>query len=337
MRSTHRAGFTLLEMMGVILIMGLVLGVVTNFYIDVSRASNRASRNTSEIRRATAILDRIARDLESTLLLVKAPEVDPLEHPWLFVAESRNNEEGSDHLKFVTRNFRARRGDAHESDLALVAYSLELSEDDESFELFRWSSPQLPDSLDRSFPEPDADASFLLADGIADFGLFFIDEDGETSEAWDSTLIADSGELPAWVEISVAMVDPDVEDQLGIDAEDRTYYRRRVRLPVRPIDLAAMIADEANGGAGSDDEEKDTDGDGIPDSEDEDSGNELGDESDIGLTLGDCLDLAGLTRMVQQTMPSFTGYVQGNLNQPWDQVKPILPAEIQPFVLPRCR
>jgi len=339
MTALRRGGFTLLEMMGVIVAIGLVLAIATDYYIDLSRASNRASRNTSEIRRATAILDHVAHDLENTMLIVKAPEVDPLDHPWLFVAEARNSDEGSDHVKFVTRSFQSRRSDAHESDLAIVAYSLELSEEDDAFELFRWSSPQLPESLDRTFPEPDDESSFLLADGIADFGLRFIAEDGGESDEWDSTLLADSGTLPDWVEISVAMYDPDIEDPLGLDAEERTYYRRRVRIPVRPIELAAMIAGEeaARAGANGDDETDGENGEGG--SSQNGSGVEFGDEGDptANFTVGDCLDLAGMTAMIQQSMPSFSGYVKSNLNQPWSSVKAILPPDVRPFVLPKCR
>jgi prepilin-type N-terminal cleavage/methylation domain-containing protein len=337
-----RGGFTLLEMMGVIVVMAIVLGFTTDYYIDLSRSSNRAAKNTSEIRRAVAVLDRVARDLESTMLVVKAPEQDPLDHPWLFVAEAHNGQAGSDHIKFVTRNFHSRRSAAHESDLALVAYTFSQSETDDNFELRRWSSSQLPDSLDRSFPEADDAASFLLADGIADFGLTFTDENGGITDVWDSTTLAESGSLPTWVEISVAMAKPpESVDRIDADFEEEefVYYRRRVHLPVRPIDMVALLDPEAAAAAGSGDEESDAE-EGGKDGKQDSPFSGLGDEGEVSnKTLGDCLDLAGLTAYAQQSMPSFSGYVKSNLSMAWSSVAPILPAEIRPFVLniPGCQ
>ena len=39
-----------------IVVMALILGFATDFYIDLSRASNRASRHTHDIRHGTAII-----------------------------------------------------------------------------------------------------------------------------------------------------------------------------------------------------------------------------------------------------------------------------------------
>jgi len=334
-----RCGFTLLEMMGVILVMAIVLGFTTDYYIDLSRASNRASKNTNEIRRAVAILDRIARDLESTMLVVKAPEQDPLDHPWLFFAEAQITDVGSDHLKFVTRNFQSQRGAAHASDLSLVAYTYSPSEFDDGYELYRWTAPQLPDSLDRSFPEPDDEASFLLADGIADFGLTFTDENGEIRDSWDSTTLVDSGNLPTWVEISIAMVGEDAGGLIddGYDEDDLVYYRRRVHLPVRPIDLVALL-DPATAAAAAAAEEEQSEADGENDEDGRSPFEGLNQNGELSnKTLGDCLDLAGLTALNQQAMPQFTGYNKADLTQPWSEIAPILPPEIHPYVLPECR
>jgi prepilin-type N-terminal cleavage/methylation domain-containing protein len=329
----RRTGFTLIEVMGVIVVMGLILGFATDYYIDLSRASNRASRHTHDIRHATAIIDRIARDFESTLLLVKADDVDPLDHPWLFLGEAHHSAAGSDHIKFVTRNFQRRRSAEHESDLALVAYTVRQSDDANSFELHRWSTTQLPESLDRSFPPEDDDASFLLADGLADFGVIFHGDGGE-SDTWDSTTLIQSGQLPTSVEIRVSMADPDApSDALGdgeFDSEELVYYSRRVRLPVRPIDLAALLDPEKSGQSAEDREgEEDEDGG------EGDSGEDGTSAAAGNLTMGECLDLAGLTAAAQETMPSFSGYVEASLTRPWSEVKSILPAELRAYILPK--
>jgi len=246
-QSAFRAGFSLIEMLAVVLLTSIVIGVALNHYVNLSRASQRATEHTRGIRRATAILDRIARDLESTVLVAKEPEVDPLDHPWIFLGESRRSDAGADHLKFVTRGHQPRSSAAHESDLEVVAYSLRKGEDDD-FELLRWSSPQLPESLDREIPNDESEGAVLLAGGVASFGVRFIDEAGEETSSWDSSQMVESGELPLAVDIELALRDPEGDP----DAEPQPY-KRRVILPVRPLDMQELLDPNSlvSGGEGS--------------------------------------------------------------------------------------
>ncbi|NRA98165.1 MAG: prepilin-type N-terminal cleavage/methylation domain-containing protein, partial [Planctomycetes bacterium] len=139
-------GFTLLEVLAVLLLTSLVIGVALNHYIDLNRASERALNSTRNIRKAAALLDRVSRDLEGTVLIQKPPEVDPLAHPWIFYGESLRETEGADHLKFMTRGRRPRDQAAKESDQEVVVYVLRHSEEDEDrFQLMRWTSPRLGD------------------------------------------------------------------------------------------------------------------------------------------------------------------------------------------------
>ena len=114
------AAFTLLEMLFVVLVSGIVLTFAANFYVDLSYASSAALASSVELRRATSVLDRVARDLEGATL-VKTPEgQDPLlESPWLFLAEGRGTD-GADRLRFQSRNHRPRSGAGHESDLVEI-------------------------------------------------------------------------------------------------------------------------------------------------------------------------------------------------------------------------
>jgi type II secretory pathway component PulJ len=333
-RAPHRGGFTLFEVMGVVFVTALILGFATDYYIDLSGASNRAADNTREIRHATAILDRMARDFESTLLVVKPAETDPISHPWLFVAEARSGESGADHIKFITRNFQPRRSEEHESDLTVVAYSTRRSEVNDTLEVFRWTAPRLPDGLDRSFPPEDDEASVLLAEGLLDFGVTFFSDAGDEKDSWDSTTLVESGSLPASVEITVAMADPDAIDE---DPDDAVRYRRRVLLPVRPLDLELLLDPQRLLGGGDDEEEDDEDGE-TEDDDEEDVGGGA-DENPSGLTLGDCIDVPALIDEAQQTMPALTGYIQASLSRPWSEVEGMIPAELAPFVLskPGCQ
>jgi len=237
-------GFTLLELLGVLFLTGLVLWVAVDFYLDFARATEAAADRTRGARRATAVLDRVARELQSAVLLRKPPEADPLDHPWLFLAESRDEELGADRLKFVTRAARRRAGQEHVSDLAFVAYALRPGEEGGDFELVRWHSPQLPESLDRRIPIEEEDGAELLADGVVAFGVRLLDDQGRWVSTWDSSTLVQSGKLPLAAEIRVALrADPAADP--GPEAEDPPLYARRVRIPMRPIDLTALLEAEA--------------------------------------------------------------------------------------------
>lgn len=249
--STRRGGFTLIEMMAVVFFTAIVMVIAVNFFIDLSRASEAAMENSRSGRRAVAVIDRVASDLESAVLLVKPAEVDPLEHPWLFVAEQRGGA-GADRIKFIRRGQRPRSDSAHQSDLEVVAYFYQPGEI--GGDLYRASWPRLPEALDRSFPAPDQPGVALLADEIAEFGIQLLGEGGEWQPSWDSTTVIESAELPLAAEISVAIWEPALEEAL--DSEPR-IYTRRVQIPVRPIDLAALL----DGQSEEDDEEDEDDED----------------------------------------------------------------------------
>src|SRR5262249_4572672 len=89
-------GFTLIEVLAVVLVTSLLLGAAINFYVNLSRQAAHASENTRGIRRTAALADRIAGDLEHAVLVKKAPDQDVLASPWLFVAESRYSQTGAD-------------------------------------------------------------------------------------------------------------------------------------------------------------------------------------------------------------------------------------------------
>jgi type II secretory pathway component PulJ len=238
-------GFTLFEVLGVLLVTALLLGATINFYINLSRQATRASTNTREVRRAAALVDRIAGDLEHTLLVKKPKGTDVLAQPWLFVAESRFSQSGphpgSDQLKFIRRQI-PRASDGPASDVAMVAYTLERGEDGQNFALRRWSRSELPDSLEPEFPRSDDPASLLVADDLRYFAVRFLDASGQWRPNWDSTQLVESSELPIAVEIEVALAPPPVAP--GAEPTDETEplsYAREVELPLRPIDLEALL------------------------------------------------------------------------------------------------
>jgi hypothetical protein len=250
----RRLAFTLIEMLVVVLFTGLVLSFAANFYLDISVASRAALERTVEVRRATNVLDRVSRDLESAVLLKKPEAVDPLEHPWVFLAESSGRGSGADRLKFQARNHRPRAALGHESDLVVIAYWLAPSEHGDALELLRWTSPQLPESLDRSFPRRDDPGVEVLASHVGAFGVRLQDQAGSWVDGWDSSTLVHSSELPIAAEVSVALL-PEEPPADELEAELPVAYQRPVLFRLRPLDLEKTLEDEAD----ADDEKQEDD------------------------------------------------------------------------------
>ena len=236
----RRHGFTMIETMAVVIGLALVLTAVIGAYQGIQSQALAAAAATDGPRRATALLDRMAHELEGTLLVKKPDALDPLDHPWLFLAESQSNPDGADRLRFQTRSHRPRSNAAHVSDLLDVAWFVTTSEDGQGQDLWRWSSSQLPERLERNFPRSDAPGSEAWAHDIARFGVRLLDAEGAWVEEWDSSTLVRSSELPVAAEISVTF--DSLDERLPAET-----YSRRVNLVLGVLDLeAALEPDEAD-------------------------------------------------------------------------------------------
>jgi len=254
-RAKPEFAFTLIEMLMVVLFTGLVLTFAANFYLDISHASQAALERTVDVRRATTVLDRVTRDLEAAVLVKKPEALDPLAHPWVFLAEASGRGSGADRLKFQARNHRPRTALGHESDLVTIAYWLAPAEDGESLDLLRWTSAHLPESLDRSFPRRDDPGVELLASRVAGFGVRLEDAEGAWADAWDSSTLAHSSELPIAAEVNLTLL-PEEPVENALEPEAPLVYARAVLLALRPIDLEKTLGGEADGdGDGKEDDE----------------------------------------------------------------------------------
>lgn len=249
------SGFTLLEMLMVVLFTGIVLSFAASFTIDLSKASQAALAESVDLRRAASVLDRVARDLESATLVEKPDALDPLEHPWLFLAEGRGSN-GADRLRFQARNHRPRTGSAHESDLVEIAYWLAEAEDGEGFDLLRWSSARPPvPPLERTFPRRGDPGVERLASHVALFTVRLQDEDGAWQSAWDSWSPAQSSQLPIAAEVSVALLPEEPIEDETIAQPEPELLMRPVVFALDPLDLEQALGAES--GEDQDDEEDD--------------------------------------------------------------------------------
>jgi hypothetical protein len=243
--SPRQAAFTLLEVVAVVLILGLVFLVMGSVYRNTVAPTARSPSQAESARRGLLLLDRIARDLEGATLVEKPDAVDPLAHPWLFLAESRRSGDGADRLKFDSRT--AQSGAEHAGDLAVVAYWVEPGEADD-LRLVRWTSPALPESLERELPRSSDPDAQIVANGIARFGVRFVDDEGAQVSTWDSSTLERSSQLPVSAEIRLALLDETAP-------EGEREFSKRVLLPLRPIDLEKALSGEEEEGEEEDEEE----------------------------------------------------------------------------------
>ncbi len=236
-RRVRDEAFTLIEMMFVMLFTVIVMTLAINFYLQISRQSAAAVALTENERRAALTLDRLARELQETVLVKKPAELERLAHPWFFLAEESRGGDGADRLKFQTRAHRPRSSTRRESDLAVVAYFTARDDEGRALELLRWSEAHLPESLDQRFPRRGDPGVQVLAENVASFGVRLQDEEGSWTDRWDSAIgLERAGELPVQVELRLALQGPDApEPGFGDEPEPSI---RRVVLPVRPLDLS---------------------------------------------------------------------------------------------------
>lgn len=257
-----RRGFTLLETLAVVGITGFLVTAITGMYIGIMRNSERATVATRDVRMASAILDRVAHDLEQAYLLELEEDDDPLTHPWLFVSNNRTGQFGADQVMFTTLSHdeRGRSAErASNSGLATYSYWLETNED-ESYDLLRLIHPRPPASS--SFPRGDEPGTTLVAQELGAFSLRFMDETGSWLDTWDSTTLIDSEQLPLMVEISLGFLPP--AEAIALETADSlteplelNEYRRRVVLFQRPVSatIALGVGADGAGGRGSNEDE----------------------------------------------------------------------------------
>ncbi len=236
----HR-GFTLIEILGAFFVMTIILTLVTGIFVENGRQRAAALELMRESLSAAATLDQLAQDLEGALFLANKTGRRPDENPWRFLSEGLG-ETGAVAVRFVTQNAPLANRAQHASGWVEVAYFLE---EDRSGDvvLWRWLSPRPPTEFADRFPSANDDGSARMAIGVSQFGIRFLDTEGEWVDEWDSAFQSTSAPLPAAAEISLELMR---QARLG-ETEDESQsvpgplHTRRVPLRMPPIDVKALI------------------------------------------------------------------------------------------------
>lgn len=318
----RRAGFTLIEVLGAVLLSAIVITIVLSFQINLGSAMQNSRERLREQRQAVALLDRVARDLLGSYFIAPS-RVQTAAHksPWIFLAvqdflEEQTDPKSSNAIKFITRNYVPASFEGHSSDLAVVAYYIEPQEDRPGYKLMRWRTTHMPEDYDPSFPDPEDPRADVIGEDIAWFRILAINHTGGEEPSWDSRQMQGLESLPIGVKLELSVLtaaeveaanngeDFEIgeyeEEELDVDVEDdfedtelgdsrRPTFSKTVMLPLRPLDWS-FLEEVARSTSMADLLAADRDGDGIPDSEQVGDDADEGDEDDAGDSLDNGFD-----------------------------------------------
>ncbi len=205
-RPAPRRGFTLIEVMVALVIMGVIAGLTwgalsgsleTRDYLDEQDELDRSAR---------IALSRLQRELSLAFLTTNTSATNA--YQTVFVAKDAD---GADQVWFSTLAHRRTIRDSRECDQAEVTLWTEDDPDGESGDLVL-----LHRESERIDEEPDKGGVVLpLATSVASFDLRYLDPTtGEWRDEWDTEGSETTDRLPRAVEIKLVLrgPDPDVED-----------------------------------------------------------------------------------------------------------------------------
>lgn len=247
--SRARLGFTLIEIVGAFFLMVMILGFITGMFIENGRQRDTARELMRERLSAIAALDLIAADLEGAIMVVPGGDEAQRDNPWIFLADE-SGEVGARRLRFTTQNGPQTLAE-HGSSRVEVAYFLEVDadspaadEDQEEIVLWRWRSQRPPAEASSRFPDSTTPGAVRIAEGISDFGVEFVDGNGDQVQDWDSSVLPADLTLPEQATVSLTLLR---KPRLGESPDGASRipghpHVRRIVLPMRPIDVQALIA-----------------------------------------------------------------------------------------------
>ena len=235
-------GYTLIEILAAFFLMTILLTLVASVFAENGRQRQASLGLMRESLSAAAVLDQLAQDFEGALFLANKADRRPDENPWRFFAEGLSDS-GAMSVRFVTQNAPAANVAQHASGWVEVAYFLE--EDDAGEQvLWRWLSPRPPSEPTRGFPDSNDERSIRMAVGVNEFGIRFLDPEGDWVDEWDSAYQSSEVPLPVAVEINLRLMREARAGESKDQAETvpGAPHKRRVALGMPTLDVQALIA-----------------------------------------------------------------------------------------------
>ncbi|GEM_PF-1568766 len=189
MRDSDEKGFTLIEMMIALALLGMMMTLITGSYYASARAKRRMESRLELVAMGRVALDTMIKEINGALMDTADTSSTP------FVGEYGGSfDHPQDSLYFTTTSFDPRPLGAG-GNIAETSYRLE--ENDEmrgSFFLKRRSDP-FPD-----FNPKEGGVTYDIAEQLRGLRIRYQDDNGVWSKRWDSST---SGKLPRLVEITI--------------------------------------------------------------------------------------------------------------------------------------
>jgi prepilin-type N-terminal cleavage/methylation domain-containing protein len=213
----RQKGFTLIEILMAILILGIVLTTVYTSYRGTFRIIHETETDAELYGMARTVLERMTRDLEAAV---------PWKGVFTFLAKPYN----LGNREFTRLTFRSA---AHvtfgekeaQAGIAVIEYAIQEGTDREGYVLLR------SDSLRRDpAKEESPTGGFPMCDRIETLTYHFYDTAGKEYETWDSDAGVETQKkkAPAMVEIRLGLVNEN-------DREHPHPFMTRVRLPLNQV------------------------------------------------------------------------------------------------------
>ncbi len=218
MSSIHlksKTGFTLLEIMIALFIMGMVVTIVFGAYASTFRVIEGTLDQADAYQMARITLSRIQEDLECSMIS-KDPDVS-----FGFVG---NNEQmdgrEADTLSFLSSKHLVLDDDDHYAGNTRISfYVMNNEEEAEGLILYRSDTPTTES------PPDEKTGGLILCEKLHALSLAYYDADSEELETWDSLDGEQKDKLPAMVTIRLEFLDQ-------INPEEPIIFMTAVAIPM---------------------------------------------------------------------------------------------------------
>ena len=214
MKKITHSGFTLVEILIAIFILGLVMATVYVSYSGIMKTSHQMEEESDIYKMARMSMDRMIKDLSS--LQTNAGSFD-------FRAEKRplNNREFY-YLSFWSASHLAFSENDEEGRPATISYYVQEDEGGDTFSLWR-------SDVAGTKPEKESNQAgeFVICRNIDSWKLKFYDSTGNELESWDSSSLNEQkGKAPASVKIELVLA--------NLKDKEKPYkFMTKVFLPVK--------------------------------------------------------------------------------------------------------
>ena len=218
---TENAGFTLLEIMLAMLVLGMVVAMVSLSLSGSIKAIDATSEQGEVYYRAQVAMERIGEDLTSAVLT---------EHVEFIGTKGENDTSRADELSFASMAHIVFDSEDGQPGMGIIGYAVRPDRVDEQHLVLLRSDVLYRPMEEQAERENDGEP-FLLCDRLRSVRFSFIDHNGEELETWDTRV--GEGEEKEKVERRLpAAVSCSLEFWINQDEESSIIFETTVVLPV---------------------------------------------------------------------------------------------------------